>query len=131
MSSPARFDHGLFDYALRYQRVPGAKYHVRPLSLLQQEVLYRCDGRVTVADLSDMTLASHPEIRAALTFLGTHGLVKTLMPEAWLFKPSPHEQSSRLPTRPLPPQRAPARIPGLLRRLKQPFQRGQAVYRSL
>ncbi|HEY7357415.1 MAG TPA: hypothetical protein VH590_13145 [Ktedonobacterales bacterium] len=53
------------------------------------------------------------------------------MPEAWLFKPSAQEQSSRLPTRPLSPQRAPARIPGLLRRLKQPFQRGQAVYRSL
>lgn len=131
MSSSARFDHALFDYTLRYQRVPGAKYHVRPLSLLQQELLYRCDGRVTAADLADMTLATHPEIRAALTFLIIHGLVKTLMPETWLFKPSPQEQSSRLATRPRPPQRQPARISGLLRRLKQPFQRGQAAYKSL
>jgi hypothetical protein len=127
MSSSARFDHGLFDYALRYQRVPGAKYHVRPLSLLQQEALYRCDGRVTVAGLSDMTLAPHPEIRAALTFLSAHGLVKTLMPEAWLFKPPSHHHISHLPTRPRSPQRQPVRIPGFLRRLKQPPQHRQAV----
>ncbi len=38
------------DFTVRYQRTPGAQYHVRPLSLLQQEIMYRCDGSVTVAD---------------------------------------------------------------------------------
>jgi hypothetical protein len=75
------------DFTLRYQRVPGAKYHVRPLSLLQQEVLYRCDGSVTVADLADATRYTHPEIRAALRFLAAHGLIKTLPPESWLLTP--------------------------------------------
>ncbi|HEU5368207.1 MAG TPA: hypothetical protein VFU69_07070 [Ktedonobacterales bacterium] len=73
------------DFTLRYQRVPGAQYHVRPLSLLQQDVLYRCDGNVTVADLADATRYTHPEIRGVLHFLAAHGLVKTLLPEPWLF----------------------------------------------
>ena len=102
MQATAPFDQGLFDFTLRYQRTPGAQYHVRPLSLLQQDLLYRCDGRVTIADLSDATLAPHPEIRAALTFLSAHGLAKTLMPEAWLFKRHPQQQISHLPTQPLP-----------------------------
>jgi hypothetical protein len=100
MPSTAPFDQGLFDLTLRYQRVPGAQYHVRPLSLLQQDLLYRCNGRVTIADLSDETLAPHAEIRAAITFLSAHGLVRTIMPEAWLFKPHPQQQTSREPTQP-------------------------------
>lgn len=81
------FDASVFDFTLRYQRTSGAQYHARPLSLLQQEVLYRCNGKVTVADLADATLLKHPEIRAALSFLTQHGLVKTLPAEAWLFEP--------------------------------------------
>lgn len=101
-ASPAAFDQiALFDFTLRYQRTPCAKYHVRPLSLLQQDVLYRCDGTVTIADLADATLYTHPEIRDVLTFLSTHGLVKTLMPETWLFQPpishSPTQPFSRQP----------------------------------
>jgi hypothetical protein len=80
---------GLFDFTLRYQRTPCAKYHVRPLSLLQQEVLYCCDGTVTVADLADATRYSHPEIRAVLSFLSQHGLIKTLPPDPTLFAPMP------------------------------------------
>jgi hypothetical protein len=80
------FDASIFDFTLRYQRVPGAQYHARPLSLLQQEVLYRCDGSATIADLADATLLKHPEIRDALAFLASHGLVKTLPAEAWLFE---------------------------------------------
>lgn len=72
------------DFTLRYQRVPGAQYHVRPLSLLQQDILYRCNGKVTIADLADATKYTHPEIRGVLHVLATHGLVKTLPPESWL-----------------------------------------------
>jgi hypothetical protein len=79
------FDVGTFDFTPRYQHTPCAKYHVRPLSLLQQEVLYRCDGTVTVADLADATRYTHPEIRAVLVFLSQHGLVKTLPPDPTLF----------------------------------------------
>lgn len=93
-----------FDFTLRYQRTPCARYHVRPLTLLQQEVMYRCDGNVTVADLADATKCSHPEVRAILSFLLTHGLVKTLPPEAWLFGPPPQKQPSRPPE--LPPRHA-------------------------
>ena len=77
------------DFLLRYQRTPGAEYHVRPLTLLQQEVLYCCDGTVTVADLADATKYSHPEIRAVVVFLGQHGLIKTLPPDPRLFGPPP------------------------------------------
>ncbi|HEY7350102.1 MAG TPA: hypothetical protein VH599_17420 [Ktedonobacterales bacterium] len=77
---------GTFDFTLRYQRTLCARYHVRPLSLFQQDILYRCDGTVTVADLSDATRCPHPEIRDVLSFLSLHGLVKTLMPEPWLFE---------------------------------------------
>ncbi|HEY7358024.1 MAG TPA: hypothetical protein VH590_16205 [Ktedonobacterales bacterium] len=72
------------DFTLRYQRVPGAQYHVRPLSLLQQDILYRCNGKVTIADLADATKYTYPEIRAVLHYLAAHGLVKTLPPESWL-----------------------------------------------
>lgn len=108
MSTMSRtaFDHSLFDFTLRYQRLPLAKYHVRPLSLLQQDILYRCDGAVTIADLADATLSPHPEILDVLTFLITHGLVKTLMPETWLFQPP----ISHSPTQPFPRQRQPQPI---------------------
>ena len=82
------------DFTLRYQRTPCAKYHVRPLSLLQQDVLYRCDGTVTVADLADATRYTHPEIRAVLVFLSQHGLVKTLPPDPTLFAPLPSARSN-------------------------------------
>ena len=75
------------DFLFRYQRTPGAKYHVRPLTLLQQEVLYCCDGTVTVADLADATKYTHPEIRAVVVFLSQHGLIKTLPPDPRLFAP--------------------------------------------
>ncbi|HEY7349463.1 MAG TPA: hypothetical protein VH599_14200 [Ktedonobacterales bacterium] len=78
-----------FDFTLRYQRTPGAKYHVRPFSLLQQEILYRCDGKVTVADLADATRCTHREIRAALVFLSQHGCVRTLLPDPALLTPRP------------------------------------------
>ncbi|HEY7349520.1 MAG TPA: hypothetical protein VH599_14485 [Ktedonobacterales bacterium] len=118
MSSTTPFDGSLFDFTLRYQRTPGAQYHVRPLSLLQQEMLYRCDGRVTIADLSDATKYTHPEIRNILSFLSAHGLVQTifvkqdasLKPEAWLFKPPAQQQIGNTPTQPLPQQQPPARI---------------------
>jgi hypothetical protein len=79
---------GLFDFTLHYQRTPCAKYHVRPLSLLQQEVLYCCDGTVTVADLADATRYTHPEIRAVLSFLSQHGLIKTLQPDSRSLPPA-------------------------------------------
>ena len=101
---------GTFDFTLRYQRTPCAKYHVRPLSLLQQEVLYRCDGTVTLADLADATLYSHPEIRAVLCFLLVHGLVKTLMPEAWLFEPPTQHTARHLPPRPAAARKPPRPI---------------------
>jgi hypothetical protein len=89
------------DFTLRYQQTPCARYHVRPLSLLQQDVMYRCNGRVTVADLADATMYSRPEIRAVLSFLIAHGLVKTLPPEPWLLDLA----SSKKPARPAePPQ---------------------------
>ncbi|HLV97326.1 MAG TPA: hypothetical protein VKT82_01495 [Ktedonobacterales bacterium] len=86
-----------FDFTLRYQRTPCARYHVRPLTLLQQDIMYRCDGRVTVADLADATKYTHPEVRAVLRFLIAHGLVKTLTPEPWLFAPIPHQMPQRSP----------------------------------
>jgi hypothetical protein len=52
---------------------------------LQQDILYRCDGRVTVADLSDATKYTHPEVRVVLAFLNQHGLVKILPPDPRLF----------------------------------------------
>lgn len=119
MSATAPFNNGLFDFTLRYQRTPGAQYHVRPLSLLQQEMLYRCDGRVTIADLSDATKYTPLEIRVVLSFLIKHGLVQTLMPEAWLFKPPVQHQISNIPTQPLPPQQPPARIRRFLNRLNR------------
>ncbi|HLW03887.1 MAG TPA: hypothetical protein VKT82_34890 [Ktedonobacterales bacterium] len=82
------------DFTLRYQRTPGEKYHVRPLTLLQQDILYRCDGRVTVADLSDATKYSHPEIRAVLAFLNQHGLVKILPPDPRLFAALAHHSAA-------------------------------------
>jgi len=88
---------GLFDFTLRYQRTPCAKYHVRPLSLLQQDVLYRCDGTVTVADLADMTRYTHPEIRAVLSFLSQHGLIKTLPPDPTLFASRPQTSAAYAP----------------------------------
>ncbi len=91
----------LFDFTLRYQRTRGAQYHVRPLSLVQQEVMYRCDGTVTAADLADATRCPHPEIRAALAFLSQHGLVKTLPLDPTLFVPRPHTLAD-WPTSPLP-----------------------------
>jgi hypothetical protein len=84
-------------FTLRYQRTPCARYHVRPLSLLQQDIMYRCDGRVTVADLADATKYTHPEVRAVLSFFSAHGLVKTPAPEPWLFDPLPHQQPARPP----------------------------------
>lgn len=101
---------GTFDFTLRYQRTPCAKYHVRPLSLLQQEVMYRCDGTVTVADLSDATLSPHPEIREVLNFLTVHGLVKTLMPESWLFQAPVQDQMSRSSTPPFSRRHKPRHI---------------------
>jgi len=86
-----------FDFTLSYQRTPCARYHVRPLSLLQQDIMYRCDGSVTVADLADATKYPHPEVRAVLSFLSAHGLVKTLTPEPWLFDPIPHKMPPRSP----------------------------------
>ncbi|HEY7346939.1 MAG TPA: hypothetical protein VH599_01375 [Ktedonobacterales bacterium] len=86
-----------FDFTLRYQRTPCARYHVRPLSLLQQEIMYLCDGSVTVADLADATKYSHPEARAVLSFLLAHGLIKTLAPASWLFAPLPRQKPSRAP----------------------------------
>ncbi len=83
-----------FDFTLRYQRTPGAKYHVRLLSLLQQDVLYRCDGNVTVADLADATKYPHPEIRVVLAFLNQHGLVKILPPDPRLLAPRQTEPSA-------------------------------------
>ncbi len=80
---------GTFDFTLRYQRVPGAQYRVRPLSLVQQEVLYRCDGTVTLADLADATRYTHPEMRAVLAFLAQHGLVKTVLPDSALLASRP------------------------------------------
>jgi hypothetical protein len=102
-SVPPMQSMGTLDFTLRYQRTPCAKYHVRPLSLLQQEVLYRCDGTVTVADLADATRHTHPEIRAALSFLTRHGLIKTLPPEPWLFESAPQaparfHESAELPS---------------------------------
>jgi hypothetical protein len=119
MPTTAPFDQGLFDLTLRYQRVPGAQYHVRPLSLLQQDLLYRCNGRVTIADLSDATLAPHTEIRAAINFLSAHGLVRTIMPEAWLFKPPVQQPFSSRPTQPLSQHRQPAHIQRFLNQLKK------------
>lgn len=101
---------GTFDFTLRYQRTPLAKYHVRPLSLLQQDILYRCDGTVTVADLSDATLYPHAEIRIVLSFLAAHGLVKTLMPEAWLFQPPLQDQMSPRPAQPFSHRHRPRRL---------------------
>ncbi len=106
------------DFTLRYQRVRGAQYHVRPLTLVQQEMMYRCDGRVTVADLADATRHSHPEIRAALRFLLAHGLVKTLPPDPWLFAPIPHQQAPR----PL------AHAPGPIRRFLQWLPRLRLIF---
>jgi hypothetical protein len=83
-----------FDFLFRYQRTPGAQYHARPLSLLQQDVMYRCDGKVTVADLADATLATHPEVRAALVFLSEHGLVKILPPDPTLLPSAPHKPAA-------------------------------------
>ncbi len=88
------------DFTLRYQRTPCAKYHVRPLSLLQQDIMYRCDGRVTVADLADATRYTHSEIRAVLAFLGQHGLIKTLPPDPTLFASRP-PASAAYPSRPV------------------------------
>lgn len=107
---------GTFDFTLRYQRTPCAKYHVRPLSLLQQEVLYRCDGRVTVADLADMTRSTHPEIRAVLSFLSQHGLIKTLPPDPTLFASSPPDGAEHASS----PLRSRQRgfLPALKRRLR-------------
>lgn len=82
---PPMPDMGLFDFTLRYQRTHGAQYHARPLTLLQQDILYRCNGKVTVADLADATLYTHQEIGAVLNFLARHGLIKTLPAESWLF----------------------------------------------
>ncbi len=110
MSSTTPSDVSLLDFTLRYRRTPGAQYHVPPLSLVQQELLYRCDGRVTVADLADALKYTHSEIRRILSFLSAHGLVQTLIPEAWLFKPPAQQQTSRFPTQPLPPQQPSARI---------------------
>ncbi len=94
------FDVGTLDFTLRYQRTPCAKYHVRPLTLLQQDVLYRCDGTVTVADLADVTKYTHPEMRAVLVFLSQHGLVKTLPPDPRLFAPVPSAPAAH-PSRPV------------------------------
>lgn len=82
------------DFTLRYQRVPGAQYHVRPLSLLQQDILYRCDGSATVADLADATKYTHPEVRAVLGFLTRHGLVKILPPDPRLVIPRTQESAA-------------------------------------
>jgi len=86
------------DFLFRYQRTPGANYHVRPLSLLQQEVLYRCNGAVTVADLADATRYTHPEIRAVVVFLGQHGLIQTLPPDPRLFGPRPQAPAGAAPS---------------------------------
>jgi hypothetical protein len=69
---------------------------------LQQDILYRCDGRVTIADLADATKYTHPEIRAVLFFLSQHGLVRTLPPDPALCASSP----------PAPADLAPARLTG-------------------
>ncbi len=107
---------GLFDFTLRYQRVPGAQYHVRPLTLLQQEVLYRCDGTVTLADLADATRYSHPEMRAVLAFLAQHGLVKTLPPDPTLFAPMSQAAADALSD--LLPGRSQRLLPALKRALR-------------
>lgn len=62
---------------------------------------------------------------ATFGFLSIHGLVRTLMPEAWLFQPPTRQQHSRLPTQPLAQRRRPARIWRVLNRLKQPLQNGR------
>jgi len=137
---------GAFDFTLRYQHTPFAKYHARPLSLLQQDILYRCDGTVTIADLADATLCTLAEIRAALSFLIQHGLVKTLMPETWLFTP-PHYQRPVVASRPpLAPGHIQRWLHLLKRRLrdwhdrlsfgrlsegKLPEKRGNSLYTSL
>jgi hypothetical protein len=111
-----------FDFTLRYQRTPFAKYHARPLSLLQQDILYRCDGTVTIADLADATRCTHPEIRAVLSFLSVHGLVKTLMPEAWLFQPPAHSQTTQRAISSLSRQQKHGHIRRMLHHLKNPLQ---------
>ncbi|HEY7349641.1 MAG TPA: hypothetical protein VH599_15100 [Ktedonobacterales bacterium] len=108
-----------FDFTLRYQRTPGAKYHMRPLSLLQQEILYRCDGKATVADLADATLHTHPEIRTVLSFLTRHGLVKALLPEPWLFGLVAPAPVWRCKTAELPSLHPPAWVWRLLGRVRR------------
>ena len=61
--------------APRYQTTRGARYTVRPLTLLQWFLLTRCDGSVTLADLAQATRRPAEEVSHALNFLRAHGLV--------------------------------------------------------
>ncbi len=65
----------------RYICTPGARYHARPLTLMQQEVLYLCTYGATLARLCQDTFYPPIQVAQILDHLMQHGLV-TLAPAA-------------------------------------------------
>ncbi len=72
--------------AVRYICTPGARYHARPLTLMQHEVLYLCTYGATLPLLCQETFYPPIQVAQILAYLMQHGLVKRLPAEegaAW------------------------------------------------
>jgi hypothetical protein len=64
--------------AVRYISTPGARYRVRPLTLMQQEVLYLCTYGATLPLICRASWYPPIQVAQILAYLMQHGLVKVL-----------------------------------------------------
>jgi hypothetical protein len=67
--------------AVRYICTPGACYHVRPLTLMQQEVLYLCMYGATLPLICQASWYPPVQVVEVLAYLMQHGLVKQFAAE--------------------------------------------------
>lgn len=99
----------------QYICIQGACYHARPLTLMQEEVLYLCTYGASLPAICRDTWYPPVQVAGILDFLMRHGLVMQL-PVAT--EPAPQAPSA--------PSSFPAKAPGLFSRLvhrtKQPYQ---------
>jgi hypothetical protein len=63
--------------AVRYICTPGARYHVRPLTLMQHEVLYLCTYSMTLPMICQASWYPPIQVVEVLAYLMQHGLVKS------------------------------------------------------
>ena len=73
----------------RYICTQGACYHVRPLTMMQEQVLYLCTYETTLPLICQDTWYPPAQVAQILNYLMLHGLVRPLPVSAEPLEPSP------------------------------------------